>query len=64
MRVSEVVCFEPDFLHVEVPVGDVGESSLHDFECRVVSGTPPRFQCIMNIWTQIGSLLRTGLIGC
>ena len=45
---------EPDVLHVEaVFVGDEGESSLYECECWAVSGTPPRFQCIMNISIQI-----------
>ena len=45
---------EPDVLHVEaVFVGDEGESSLYMLECWAVSGTPPRFQCTMNIRIQI-----------
>jgi hypothetical protein len=44
---------EPDVLHVEaVLVSDSSESFLYEFECWAVSGTPPRFQCTMNIRIQ------------
>jgi len=45
---------EPDVLHIEaIFVGDVCESLLYNRERGMVSGTPPRFQCTMNIWIQI-----------
>jgi len=58
--------FEPDFLHVDVVfVRDVAESSLHASERGAASGTPPRFQCIMHIWSQICNILqRAGVIEC
>ena len=47
---------EPDVLHVEaVSVGDGGESSLYECEGGMAVGTPPRFQCIVNIWIQVGT---------
>ena len=45
---------KPDVLHVEaIFVGDVCESLLYEREGGMVPSTPPRFQCIMNIWIQI-----------